>query len=71
MAATRLGKVAAMREASGWGTRFSLTAKKRLEGNGMDEGVVIAWSPALATSVAEVLAFFLFLVSVPEPATHA
>jgi len=48
---------------------LDLGAKKRLEAWGRDDRVFISLLPSLATTVAEVLFFFLPFFPGPEPAT--
>jgi len=62
------GKEAVMRGARAWEAGLDLGAKKRLEAWGRDEGVFVSLFPSLATSVAEALLAFFFLLPGPEPA---
>jgi len=65
------GKAAVMPCARACGTASLVAVKKRLEAKGREEGYFILFSPSLATSVAEVLFAFFFMVPWPEPAACA
>ena len=71
VAAAMSGKAAVMRCARECGAGSVLAVMKRLEAKGREEGGFILLSPPLATSVAEVLFVFFFLLPRPEPAACA
>lgn len=65
-----LGRVAARRSARAWGIRLVLAAKKCLEAMRRDNQALMYLSLSFPNSVAQVLAFFFFLSSLPAGAGH-